>query len=169
MVSSVIFTTARCLWLPVLSASTTSGAYLPSPPSSTDGIDDSSPEPLPVDSTQPDTKALSHKRRLSDADSVGVPKRPCTSIAGPRLHAVSDPLPRSIADHSIDDWYNANFNALFDIPPPVDATEPDFSTPWEVEMFRDYNLPNFSKSAPKFLLTREYITCCIYKIDVRNL
>ncbi|KAF9245780.1 hypothetical protein BU15DRAFT_85472 [Melanogaster broomeanus] len=70
-------------------------------------------------------------RRLSDADASCVPKRP------------RDPLPRTDleGEHSIDEWFNTNFDALFALPPPVDAAEPDFSAPWEVELFSDYSLP----------------------------
>jgi hypothetical protein len=37
----------------------------------------------------------SRKRRLSDADVKTGPKRPRGQSLGPRLHAVSDPLPRT--------------------------------------------------------------------------
>ena len=135
----------------------TSRAHLPSPPSSTDGIDvqsdDGSSELSPMHSTQPDlNNALpSRKRRLSDADSVGMPKRPCGPLVFPCLHAVSDPLPHSNTEneYSIDDWFNTNFDTLFAIPPPVDATETDFSASWEVELFRDYSIPGNPKCAPK--------------------
>ena len=78
-------------------------------------------------------------------------------MAAPGLHTVSDPLPRSNTEneYSIDDWFNTNFDALFAIPPPVDATEPDFSASWEVELFKDYNIPGNPKYAPKCPLTRE--------------
>ena len=130
--------------------------YLPSPPSSTDGIDipsdDGSPELSPVRSTQSETNKIvpSRKRGLSHADSSGMPKRPCGSMAAPRV-TVSDLLPRfnTENEYSIDHWFNTNFDALFAIPPPVDATEPDFSASWEVELFRDYSIPGNPKCAPK--------------------
>ena len=145
----------------VHSASATS--RFPSPTSGTDGIDvpsdDGSPELSPVHSTQPKTNEVLpfRKRRLSDADATGIPKRPYDSMAAPRLHTVSDPLPRSNMEneYSIDDWFNTNFDALFVIPPPVDATEPDFSASWEVELFKDYNIPGNPKYAPKSPLARE--------------
>ena len=110
-------------------------------------------------STQPKTNEVLpfRKRPLSDADATGIPKRPHDSMAAPRLHTVSDPLPRSNMEneYSIDDWFNTNFDALFAIPPPVDATEPDFSASWEVELFKDYNIPGNPKYAPKSPLTCE--------------
>ncbi|KAG8219503.1 putative homeodomain protein [Butyriboletus roseoflavus] len=140
-----------------LRASTTSRTHIPSPPSSTDGVDapshDGSPELSPVHSPQPETNNLlpSRKRRLSDTDVNGIPKRPRGSLAAPRLHIASDPLPYPTMEneYSIDDWFNTNFDALFAIPPPVDATEPDFSASWEVELFRDYSIPGNPKHAPK--------------------
>lgn len=110
-------------------------------------------------STQPEANDVlpSRKRRLSDANATGIPKRPRDSMAAPRLHTVSDPLPRSNMEneYSIDDWFNTNFDALFTIPPPVDATELDFSTSWEVELFRDYSIPENPKHAPKSPPARE--------------
>ena len=100
----------------------------------------------------------SRKRRLSDADVNGIPKRLRGSVAAPRPHIVSDPLPYPNLEneHSIDDWFNANFDTLFAIPPPVDATEPDFSASWEVELFRDYSIPGNPKHAPKWPPAREF-------------
>jgi hypothetical protein len=45
------------------------------------------------------------KRRKSDADTTRLPKHPRESMSGPRLHAVSDPLPLSTLknEHSIDE------------------------------------------------------------------
>ena len=110
-------------------------------------------------STQLETNIVlpSRKRRLSDADATGIPKRPLDSMTAPRLHTVSDPLPRSNMENecSIDDWFNTNFDDLFAIPPPVDATEPDFSASWEVELFKDYNIPGNPKYAPKCPPARE--------------
>ena len=141
----------------------TSRMCLPSPPSSTGSIDEPSeyspPELPPTHSTPPDTdKALpSRKRRISDADATGVPKRPRDSMAAPRLPTVADLVPRSNTEneYSIDDWFNTNFDALFAIPPPVDATKPDFSASWEVELFKDYSIPGNPRYAPKFPPARE--------------
>ena len=140
----------------------TSSTYLPSPPSSTDGIDvlsdEGSRELSPVHFAQPELDKVlpSRKRRLSDADSAGIPKRLRGSVA-PRLHTVSDPLPRFNMEneYSVDDWFNTNFDTLFAIPPPVDATEPDFSASWEVELFKDYSIPGNPKSGPNFPPARE--------------
>ena len=151
--------------IPVRSASLTSRMHPLSPPSSTDDIDvpsdDSPPELSPVHSTQLETNIVlpSRKRRLSDADATGIPKRPLDSMAAPRLHTVSDPRPRSNLEneYSIDDWFNTNFDDLFAIPPPVDATEPDFSASWEVELFKDYSIPGNPKYAPKCPPARECV------------
>ncbi|KAF8415104.1 C-terminal domain of homeodomain 1-domain-containing protein [Boletus edulis BED1] len=139
-----------------LRASMTPQTCLPSPPSSTDGIDElshsSSPKLPHAHSTLPKTNKVSpsHKRRLSDAGATETLKRPHGSTATPRLQAVSDSLPPNMEnEYSIDDWFNANFDALFAIPPPVDATEPDFSAGWEVELFKDYSIPGNSKYTAK--------------------
>ncbi|KAG6380871.1 C-terminal domain of homeodomain 1-domain-containing protein [Boletus reticuloceps] len=140
-----------------LRASATSQTCLPSPPSSTDGIDESSHHSSPVlpyaHSTLPETNGVlpSHKRCLSDPDATGIPKCPHGSMAAPHLQSVSDPSPRSNMEneHSIDDWFNANFDALFAIPPPVDATEPNFTAGWEVELFKDYSIPGNPKYATR--------------------
>ncbi|KIK76811.1 hypothetical protein PAXRUDRAFT_168707 [Paxillus rubicundulus Ve08.2h10] len=87
--------------------------------------------------------AVSRKRRLSDADARSMLKHPRGSQTGPRLHPVSDLLPHSNveSEHSVDEWFSTNFDALFALPPPVDAAEPDFSAQWEVELFSDYSMP----------------------------
>ncbi|KAF8833418.1 hypothetical protein BDN67DRAFT_1072939 [Paxillus ammoniavirescens] len=130
-----------------------SGACLPSPPSSVDSAGDSSENDSPtlaVHATSPApyphtriNSTVSRKRRLSDADADGIPKRPRGPGACPRLQTVSDPLPRSNveSEYSVDEWFNTNFDALFALPPPVDATEPDFSAPWEVQLFSNYDIP----------------------------
>ncbi|KIJ66276.1 hypothetical protein HYDPIDRAFT_186703 [Hydnomerulius pinastri MD-312] len=128
-------------------------ACLPSPPSSANGAGESSdydsptfpshtPSPAPPTDNHTVSTA-SRKRRLSEADASGLPKRPRGSMGVPRLHAVSDPLPRSSveSEYSIDEWFNINFDALFALPPPVDSAEPDHSAPWEVELFSDYCIP----------------------------
>ncbi|KAN0100309.1 C-terminal domain of homeodomain 1 domain containing protein [Tylopilus felleus] len=140
-----------------LRASVTLQTCLPSPPSSTDGIDipsDDSPLVLALDyipQAETNQVSSSRKRPLSDTDAIGIPKYPSDSTAAPRLHTISDPPPRSHIEneYSLDDWFNTNFDSLFAIPPPVDATQPDFSTPWEVELFKDYSIPRSTKYAPK--------------------
>ncbi|KAH7881688.1 C-terminal domain of homeodomain 1-domain-containing protein [Phlebopus sp. FC_14] len=118
---------------------------LPSPPETTFGttdLSDNGPSGwsfAPICANAPPTR----KRRLSDANTQGLPKRPRTSAIGPRVHAVSDPLPmRSITgEDGVDDWFNDNFARFFDIPPPVDRTEPDQSALWEIELFNGYSIP----------------------------
>ena len=70
-----------------------------------------------------------------------MPKHLGAPIAEPCLHSVSDPLPLSTleSEHSIDEWFKTNFDALFAIPPPVDVTELDLSTQWDVELFNNYS------------------------------
>lgn len=74
-------------------------------------------------------------------------------MAGPCLHAVSDlPLSTLEGEHSIDEWFKTNFDALFALPPPVDVAEPDLLTQWEVELFNNYIIPEYSQ---KPLTSRE--------------
>ncbi|KAG5647785.1 hypothetical protein DXG03_008508 [Asterophora parasitica] len=57
--------------------------------------------------------APSRKRRLSDSDGQGLPKRPRNLPVGPRLQAVSDPLPLSSALFDVsafDGWFQQNFD-----------------------------------------------------------
>ncbi|GLB35909.1 putative homeobox KN domain containing protein [Lyophyllum shimeji] len=75
--------------------------------------------------------AISRKRRLSDADGQRVPKRPRGITAGPRLQAVSDPLPTRIDTWSMDQWFNAHFG----IPNPAVVDEPDTTLPLDVQVF----------------------------------
>jgi len=98
--------------------------------------------PCSIPIAQNSTNSRPRKRRLSDADTTRLPKRPRASMAGP-LHAVSDPLPLATPESelSIDEWFKTNFDALFALPPPVDVTEPDHSTQWEVELFNNYIIP----------------------------
>ena len=78
-------------------------------------------------------------------------------MAGPRPHAVSDPLPLSTLESevSIDEWFKTNFDALFALPPPVDVVEPDLSTQWEVELFSNYSIP---ENPQKVLTPRESVS-----------
>ena len=70
-----------------------------------------------------------------------MPKRLGAPIAEPCLHSVSDPLPFFTleSERSTDEWFKTNFDALFAIPPPVDITELDLSTQWNVELFNNYS------------------------------
>lgn len=92
-----------------------------------------SPLPEPP-SIQP---IISRKRRLSEADGHGAPKRPRNLPVGPRMQTVSDPLPISsilFEASSMDDWFQSNFG----IPnsPQDDDLDPFF--PLDVEVF-DYS------------------------------
>lgn len=111
---------------------------LPSPSSSTDGLDLND---------ETDTVAPpSRKRRLSDADSHGVPKRPGGVLAGPRFHAVSDPLPRPSAPlgSGIDDWFQTNF---CEIPPPVENVGFDQSIPLDIDVFSGYSISDTQENS----------------------
>jgi hypothetical protein len=73
------------------------------------------------------------KRRLSDADGQGAPKRPRGFSTGPRVHAVSDPLPaRSITDADLESWFKLDF----EFPAEVTADGLDPSAPVEIELFK---------------------------------
>jgi hypothetical protein len=74
--------------------------------------------------------STSRKRRLSDAEAQGAPKRPRNLPVGPRLYAVSDPLPMSstlVEASAFDDWFKVN---NFDLPCPATAEKQ-----LEVELF----------------------------------
>lgn len=71
------------------------------------------------------------KRRLSDPDSQGAPKRPKNVLSGPRLHAVSDPLPSTF---TLSTWFERNFG----IPCAPTVEEPDLSLPFDVDLY-DYS------------------------------
>ncbi|KAI9570246.1 C-terminal domain of homeodomain 1-domain-containing protein [Boletus coccyginus] len=116
---------------------------LPSPATSAEEFLESDQIPRPIPIAQSSTNSRPRRRRLSDADTTRLPKRPRDSMAGPPLHAVPDPLPLTTleSERSIDEWFKTNFDALFALPPPVDVTEPDHSTQWEVELFNNYIIP----------------------------
>jgi hypothetical protein len=120
---------------------------LPSPLSSSDDLSDhrtsdsheltSTPENAPA---APSSSAASRKRRLSDADGQPAFKRPRGLLRGPRLQAVSDPLPMSSAIEEaskLDSWF-----LPFDIPSPVTAEELDPSVPVDIEFFNDWPYVN---------------------------
>lgn len=82
------------------------------------------------------------KRWLPDVDVQGFPKDFFGPNMGPRIHTVSDPLPRSTLDTSdIDEWFNAHFTNLFEFPPSA-STELDQTLPWEVELYHGYSIPS---------------------------
>lgn len=108
---------------------------LPSPPSNSDGLYGS--DEVQVIAPRP-SLGSSQKRRLSDADAHTVPKRPRGLLAGPRVHAVSDPLPSASLESNIDDWFRTNF---FEIPGPVENVNFDQFVPVDIEVFNGYALP----------------------------
>nr|WDY60852.1 HD MAT HD1 protein [Suillus americanus] len=111
---------------------------LPSPPSSRDGLDGS--DEVQIIAPQP-SSGYSRKRRLSDADAHAVPKHPRGLHVGPRIHAVSDPLPRASVplESIIDDWFQTNF---FEIPGPVENVGFDQFAPVDIEVFDGYTFPD---------------------------
>ncbi|KAG2062302.1 mating-type protein [Suillus hirtellus] len=111
---------------------------LPSPPSSSGKLDAS--DEVQIITPRP-SSGSSRKRRLSDVDAHTVPKRPRDLNIGPRIHAVSDPLPRaSIAlESNIDHWFQTNF---FEIPGPVENVGFDQSAPVDIEFFNGYTFPD---------------------------
>jgi hypothetical protein len=110
---------------------------LSSPPSSSDGLDGSDEVHI---APQP-SSGSSRKRRLSDADTHIVPKRPGGLLVGPRVHAVSDPLPRASfpVESNTNDWFQTNF---FEIPGPVKNIGFDQSAPVDIEVFNGYTFPD---------------------------
>ncbi|KAF5385403.1 hypothetical protein D9615_001302 [Tricholomella constricta] len=107
---------------------------LPSPTPSSRGPLRGSASPPPATNLTP-LPTISRKRRLSDADGQGAPKRPRGLPTGPRLHAVSDPLPMTSAlfeASSMDDWFNIHFG----IPNPVIVDALDTSQLLDVEVFK---------------------------------
>ncbi|KAG1754861.1 homeodomain protein 1 [Suillus paluster] len=113
---------------------------LPSPPSSSNGLDGN--DEFEIMALSRPSSEPSRKRRLSDADADAHagPKRPRGLLVGPRVHAVSDPLPRSSAplESGIDDWFHTNF---FEIPGPVENVGFDQLAPLDIEVFSGYTFP----------------------------
>ncbi|KAG5650512.1 hypothetical protein H0H81_011990 [Sphagnurus paluster] len=89
---------------------------LPSPASSVvDEASQSFETSCPASASAPLTVATSasRKRRLSESNGQGAPKRPCNLPVGPRMQAVSDPLPLSSAlfdASAFDGWFQQNFD-----------------------------------------------------------
>ncbi|KAI0964033.1 hypothetical protein AcW1_000951 [Taiwanofungus camphoratus] len=78
---------------------------------------------------------LRRKRRLSDTHDCPYPKRPCSLPAGPRLHAVSDPLPLVVNEDAerssvLNSWSMFNF----DSPEVVSIAHPDPSAIFDIEV-----------------------------------
>jgi hypothetical protein len=110
---------------------------LPSPASSSNesfqAIDDGNfvyPSVTSTDSASA-VSVANRKRRLSDADSQGAPKRPRNALSGPRLHAVSDPLS---SPSTLSAWFGNHFG----IASPATVDELDLSLPFDVELY-DYS------------------------------
>ncbi|KAI6095338.1 hypothetical protein F5141DRAFT_1160668 [Pisolithus sp. B1] len=94
-----------------------------------------------VVSTSSHCTETTRKQWLPEGDAQGLPRDLFGPNIRPRIHAVSDPLPRSTSDSSdIDEWFNAHFPSLFEFPAPV-STELDQTLPWEVELYHDYSIP----------------------------
>nr|AGS09322.1 b1 homeodomain mating type protein [Heterobasidion parviporum] len=92
---------------PMLAASEVTLTTSPFPITSSMAVPDLSPTLIPVPTT-------SRKRRLSDARDDITPKRPRNSHSGPRMQAVSDPLPQStiqIVPESalFDSWHQSSY------------------------------------------------------------
>lgn len=95
----------------------------------------------------------SRKRRLSEGVQSNILKRPRGLPVAPRPQVVSDPLPRTtISNESdIDDWFQMNFQTLFDLPAPVECSALDPSTQWEV-LFGGYPIPSTSLQSEPHLV-----------------
>ncbi|KAH7930421.1 hypothetical protein BV22DRAFT_1124925 [Leucogyrophana mollusca] len=97
------------------------------------------------------------KRRLSDADAQGPPKRARGPFIGPRVHAVSDPLPRPAAvdPAQFEDWFK---RLDFEFPQPVTSEEFDSSALLDVELFSNWSFPDNSKQPPPEDSTTQFPT-----------
>ncbi|KAI5981793.1 C-terminal domain of homeodomain 1-domain-containing protein [Pisolithus orientalis] len=94
----------------------------------------------------------SRKRRLSEGAEYNLPKRPRGSSVEPRLQVVSDPLPRTTSNEGdIEDWFQTNFQTLFDLPPPVECLDPDPCMQWEF-LFGGYSIPSASLQSQPHLM-----------------
>ncbi|KAF8078879.1 C-terminal domain of homeodomain 1-domain-containing protein [Lyophyllum atratum] len=122
---------------------------LPSPAYSIDEplqpIEALNPAPVSASLTVPATS--NRKRRLSGSDGQGAPKRPRNMPVGPRLHAVSDPLPLSSAlfdASAFDGWFQQHFD--LQAPPKVGEISP---SGFDVELgnFSDFECEAQAESA----------------------
>ncbi|KAG0707490.1 homeodomain protein 1 [Suillus ampliporus] len=112
-------------------------AALPSPPSSSDGLDGN--DEVDIMAPSRPSSGSSRKRRRSDTDASAETKGPRGSLVGPRVHAVSDPLPSVSLESGIDDWFHTNF---FEIPGPVENVGFDQLAPLDIEVFSGYTFPD---------------------------
>jgi hypothetical protein len=128
----------------------TDASALPSPPLSSNGLDGS--DAVEISAPQP-CPGPSQKRRLSDADAHTMPKRPRGLIAGPRVHAVSDPLPRASVSLESNIWFQTNF---FEIPGPVENVGFDQFAPVDIEVFDGYTFPNTQINSIEQPFQRKY-------------
>ncbi|KAI6008539.1 hypothetical protein BKA83DRAFT_4437678 [Pisolithus microcarpus] len=95
----------------------------------------------------------SRKRRLSEGAQCNIPNLPHGLPITPRPQVVSDPLPRTtILDAGdMEDWLQTNFQTLFDLPAPVECSDLDPSTQWEV-LFGGYAVPSASLQSEPHLI-----------------
>ncbi|KIM88656.1 hypothetical protein PILCRDRAFT_813627 [Piloderma croceum F 1598] len=114
---------------------------LPSPSASAEGhhLDYcASSNMSPIDPKPSTPSHISRKRRLSNADVQGPPKRPRGLTVRPRLHTVSDPLPISstvVQALEVQNWNMPNFEFNFELPNTVISQPLDPSVPIDVEFF----------------------------------
>lgn len=126
---------------------------LPSPPSSSGRLHGSDEVQIIV--PQP-SSGSSRKRRLSDTDAHVVLKRPGSLYVGPRIHAVSDPIPKSFVPlkSNVDDWFQTNF---FEIPDAVENVGFDQFAPVDIEVFRGYTFTDTQINSIEHSFQQKYI------------
>ncbi|KAI5980666.1 hypothetical protein EDD15DRAFT_2590869 [Pisolithus albus] len=95
----------------------------------------------------------SRKRRLSEGAQRNIPKHSHGLPVTLRPQVVSDPLPGAtkLGTGDTEDWFQTNFQTLFDIPVPVECSDPDPSTQWEV-LFGGYAVPSASLQSEPHLI-----------------
>ncbi|KZP31122.1 hypothetical protein FIBSPDRAFT_925857 [Athelia psychrophila] len=116
-------------------------ATLPSPISSDDSLPEMSSDNSSMESIPPTpTASSSRKRRLSDGQSENPYKRPRGAgfvSGGPRLHAVSAPLPFSGQMLNQENFSMEGFN--FDMPPAVTSAPLDPSENLDIHLYNDWD------------------------------
>ncbi|KAG5353672.1 hypothetical protein C0989_003809 [Termitomyces sp. Mn162] len=122
---------------------------LPSPtPSSHESLRRSA-SPLPSSSDFIPLPTMSLKRRLSESDGQGAPKRPRGTPIASRSHVVSDPLPMPPSTSfdsevsNLDNWFNAQLGALS----PVNV-DPLYDTQGLDLAFYTYSTPDEDTPSP---------------------
>ncbi|RDB29475.1 Mating-type protein beta1-1 [Hypsizygus marmoreus] len=113
---------------------TTPSTGLPSPAPSSDEPSFTSSSSQDISIPIPAPPSSNRKRRLSESDGSVAPNRPRNLVIGPRMHAVSDPLPvaSTLFEASrLDNWFSENFG----IPDTFHADELDDSQHLDVEVF----------------------------------